>query len=314
MPRPTLSLLIPAYNAAPYLPRLLKSAHAQTQAFDEIWVYDDCSTDDTAEVAAAHGAKVLRGDVNKGCSAGKNALARHVKTDWIHFHDADDELLPNFVALAHKWIEQDHFDVVLFDYEYRDNETHELILTQRFDRAALEADAKRYSIGKQINPFCGLYRHALYEAIGGYDEDRKILYAEDSAFHRKLAFGNLTFSSEAEVSIINYRIGTSMSAKNRLNCAISNMESLKLCLQYEGAERYHSEIAAGLWNVAALLLSYDQNDEAIESAKLALRLDPESRPTGSVIFEKIAQFLPINSLLVREAGIRLLKPALRNKA
>ncbi|MFM7345025.1 MAG: glycosyltransferase, partial [Tagaea sp.] len=48
---------IPAYNAAKYLPRLLASAKAQTEPFDEICVYDDCSTDETGTVAAALGMK-----------------------------------------------------------------------------------------------------------------------------------------------------------------------------------------------------------------------------------------------------------------
>jgi glycosyltransferase involved in cell wall biosynthesis len=314
MIRPTLSLLIPAYNAANFLPRLLDSARAQTQPFDEIWVYDDCSTDNTAEVAAVHGAKVLRGAVNKGCSAGKNALAQHVETDWMHFHDADDELLPNFVELAHKWIAIDKFDVVLFDYEYRDNKTNELILTQRFDQTALETNPRGYAIGKQINPFCGLYRRPAYLALGGYDEDPKILYAEDSAFHQKLAFGNLAFSSESELSIINYRLGNSMSGQNKIKCAISNLEALKLCLTYLGSENYHREIAVRLWSVSALLLSYDQKEPAIQAANLALNLAPQVRPSGSPLFESLAYLFPLTGLMVREQAIRLFKPRLRESS
>ena len=68
-------MLIPAYNAAAYLPRLLESAARQTERFDEIWVYDDCSKDETAEIAESYGARVVRGAVNRGCSHGKNALA-----------------------------------------------------------------------------------------------------------------------------------------------------------------------------------------------------------------------------------------------
>src|SRR5690242_6343139 len=107
--RPRLALLIPAYNAAQYLPRLLDSAARQTQSFDEIWVYDDCSTDNTAVVAERHGARVVRGDSNRGCSHGKNRLATETKCEWIHFHDADDELLPNFVVRARTWMTEGRF-------------------------------------------------------------------------------------------------------------------------------------------------------------------------------------------------------------
>jgi len=92
----TLALCIPAYNAAAYLPRLLTSAVNQAIPFTEILVYDDCSTDSTAAIARSYGANVISGSVNKGCSFGKNALAEKTTCEWIHFHDADDELLPNF--------------------------------------------------------------------------------------------------------------------------------------------------------------------------------------------------------------------------
>ena len=40
----------------------------QTKRFDEIWVYDDCSRDNTSEIAERYGARVVRGAVNRGCS------------------------------------------------------------------------------------------------------------------------------------------------------------------------------------------------------------------------------------------------------
>ena len=78
--RPTLALLIPAYNAAIHLPRLLKSA-CQSEPFDEIWVYDDGSTDGTASVAEQHGARVLRSNRNQGCTTAKTVLINHTKCD-----------------------------------------------------------------------------------------------------------------------------------------------------------------------------------------------------------------------------------------
>ena len=100
----SLALCIPAYNAALLLPKLLTSAREQAIPFDEILVYNDCSTDNTAEVARQYGATVVEGDVNSGCSTGKNRLAEVATSDWLHFHDADDDLLPNFTTVAHRWI------------------------------------------------------------------------------------------------------------------------------------------------------------------------------------------------------------------
>src|SRR5207249_8191045 len=140
--------------AGPYLPRLLRSAVEQRIPFDEIIVFDDCSTDNTGEVATALGARVLRGDVNVGCSTAKNRLLEACGCEWIHFHDADDELLPNFTTLAFQWIALPSVpDVMLFDYEYRENDSGELITRSQFSDRELREDPVRYAIRHQINPF-----------------------------------------------------------------------------------------------------------------------------------------------------------------
>jgi glycosyltransferase involved in cell wall biosynthesis len=311
MSTPTLSLLIPAYNAAAYLPRLLESARAQTVPFDEIWVYDDCSTDNTAEVAVALGAKVLRGDINKGCSAGKDALARLVETDWIHFHDADDELMPNFVSLAHKWIKENRFDVVLFDYEYVDFETKELLATRRFDRAKLENDPKAYAILEQINAICGLYRRSAYLAADGYDLDPKVLYNEDVAFHIRLAFSGLTFSAESEVSIRNYRFSNSMSVSNYRKCGDAHYHVMLKTLQLDADKAYRKLVAIKLWNATAVLASCNSWQNAFGAAELAANYAPPPKDATNSVFRLLASINPKLAVSFREYWIRATKPTLR---
>ena len=308
---PTIALLIPAYNAAPWLPRLLASAHAQTQPFAAIWVYDDCSTDDTAAVASAHGAQVLRGAVNRGCSAGKNALAAHVDADWLHFHDADDELLPNFVELARGWVDRDAPDVVLFDYEYRDNDTGELLARRRFDHAALTADPRGYAIREQINAICGLYRRSAYLAAGGYEEDPAVLFNEDVAFHIKLAFAGLTFGAENEVSIVNYRIGGSMSVANQRNCTLAHHEVMQRALAHPDAAPWRTDIAAKLWAVAGRLAAYADWTQADRAATTAAMIAPPDAMAGSAVFRAVARLSPRAALRLRERWVRAAKPELR---
>ena len=89
MSRPTLALCIPAYNATGFLGRLLAGARTQTVPFDEIWVYDDASTDGTAELAQKLGAQVVRGEANAGCSHGKNVLADMAQYCCLHHPSKD---------------------------------------------------------------------------------------------------------------------------------------------------------------------------------------------------------------------------------
>lgn len=308
---PSIALLIPAYNAELYLPRLLRSAHAQREPFDEIWVYDDCSTDNTALVAEGLGAQVLRGEVNQGCSAGKDALARHVEADWLHFHDADDELLPNFVSLARKWIQHGAPDVVLFNFEYRDEETGELILTARFDAEELQRDPRSYAIRNQINAICGLYRRSAFLKAGGYDHVPEVLYNEDVACHIRLAFAGLTFGAESEISIINYRRDGSMSAANQLKCLQSHLAVMCLTLAHPDAGPYREDIATKLWAVAGALAAYDDWGNARKAIVLANEIIPPPASAGSNMFRIIARSNPHIALRLREHWIRIAKPHLR---
>lgn len=307
----SLALCIPAYNAAAFLPRLLSSARKQVIPFDEIWVYDDCSTDDTAAIAKEFGATVISGDVNRGCSFGKNKLAAAVKSDWIHFHDADDELLPNFTTLAHRWLASPNCpDVVLFDYEWRDNSTNELLLTRHFDKEQLEKNALAYAITYQINPFCGLYRRNSFLKAGGYDLDARILYNEDKAFHIKLAGYGLSFSAESEVSIINYRIQHSMSMSNARKCALAQYYVLEQAAVTHGIT-YGKELSAQFFLNAAILAKENEWGYVKRAIKQARQLGYKMPPHCGLVFSALATINGFGAVWFREKLIRLFKPHLR---
>lgn len=308
----TLSLCIPAYQAAEHLPRLLTSAQEQTIPFDEILVYDDASSDSTSKVAEDYGARVLRGTSNVGCSAGKNALLQVAASEWIHFHDADDLLLPNFTTLAHRWISRITCpDVVLFNYEYRDNQANELIAMSNFNAGMLEADPLRYAILHQINSICGLYRRKKLLEVSGYDIDPGILYNEDVAFHCKLALNGLSFSVEKEVSIVNFRMGQSMSRSNQLRCLQAHVEVMSRLSKAVG-DRYPMEIKAKLWHAAQVLASLQEWKEVAKALAVANSLSREIPQGQSIVFTLLVKLVGHSQAFrLREQGIRWLKPGLR---
>ena len=309
----TLALCIPAYNAAKYLPKILTSAKNQLIPFDEILVYNDCSTDNTIEVAEIYGAKVISGNINMGCSHGKNILAASSSCNWIHFHDADDDMYKNFTTLAHKWMELENPpDVILFDYEYRDFLSNELLSIRRFNNQLLSEDPLKYSILEQINPFCGVYNTAKFLKAGGYDTDPLVLFNEDVAMHFKIALAGLSFGSESEVSILNYRVSNSMSGANKLKCIRAQFEVFKKMAHAVG-DKYPKEIALKLWSSAKLAAFFRDWELVKNMLTLAVRLNGKTSKLDSKYFNLITQINPFFAVYFREVANSLFRPGYRNK-
>src|ERR1035441_7246328 len=95
----SISVVIPAYNAALFIGETLESVLRQTVPADEILVIDDGSTDDTATVAESFGppVRVIRRP-NSRQAASRNFGVQEAKSEWIAFVDADDQWEPNKLA------------------------------------------------------------------------------------------------------------------------------------------------------------------------------------------------------------------------
>src|SRR5829696_5216274 len=99
---PAVSVIMPAYNVAPYIGAALESALAQTFADLEVVVVDDGSTDETAAVvepfAARDGRVRLLRKPNGGLSSARNHALRHARGDAFALLDSDDLWDPGFLA------------------------------------------------------------------------------------------------------------------------------------------------------------------------------------------------------------------------
>jgi glycosyltransferase involved in cell wall biosynthesis len=307
--RPTLALLIPAYNAEAHLPRLFESVRAQTVPFDEVWLYDDASQDSTSEVAERHGAHIVRGLENRGCTHGKNALATATSCDWVHFHDSDDLLLPDFVERARQWMRDTDADVVVFGCEERWEDSRELIAASIPDDGELSRDAIRYTIERKINAISSIYRRERFVRAGGFDDDPRVLYNEDQAGHSLLARGGLKFRGDPAICVVNLRRRGSMWTSNAARCFAARLEVLLKSAQHP-ASRIHSDaIAAQLWLVAAAAASYLDWTTADRAVSSANGLSP--RAHGGRLFRVLCRISPRFALRVREISIRAFRPRLR---
>ena len=93
-----LTAIVPAYNEAATVTETVRSLLEQTVAPAQVIVIDDCSTDDTASVAEAAGATVVRPPANTGSKAGAQMHAlRAVDTELVMAVDADTTLAPDAI-------------------------------------------------------------------------------------------------------------------------------------------------------------------------------------------------------------------------
>jgi len=305
--RETIALCIPAYNAAWCLPRLLNSAKNQKIPFDEILVYNDCSLDNTSEIAIAYGAKVINGQHNMGCSFGKNKLAEIAISNWIHFHDADDELLPNFMQIATEWINSDEkLDIILLNYEYRDFESGKTLGYANYCREALLKDKTKFVLTNKIVNFALINRKSFL-TIGGFNTHPNVLYNEDRAFYSKAVVSDLSFDYEEAVTCINFRYNESMSVSNMLKCSYAHYHvSFYLFERLKG--KYNEELAKIFLDDAKIAASFQDWKLTKMNIKYAVKLNAKVSDTESNIFRNLFSINPFLAFWLREKMIRLFKP------
>ncbi|MFK7741297.1 MAG: glycosyltransferase family 2 protein [Planctomycetota bacterium] len=93
------TVIVPAYNAAPYLAVTLEAIREQTRPPERVFVVDDGSTDDTAAIAEGLGADVIR-QHQQGPGAARNRGIEAAETEFVAFCDSDDWYVPDKLERA----------------------------------------------------------------------------------------------------------------------------------------------------------------------------------------------------------------------
>ena len=96
MSRPSVSIIVPVYNVAPYLERCLESIARQTCPEFEALLVDDGSTDQSREICRLFVEKDARFHLltqqNQGASAARNLAMDQAQGKYLQFVDGDDWL------------------------------------------------------------------------------------------------------------------------------------------------------------------------------------------------------------------------------
>lgn len=101
-PPPLVSVIIPTWNAADFLPATLETVFAQTWPEVEVVVVDDGSTDNTDEVLAGYEGRItlVKLENSGGPSRPRNKGVEKARGEFIAFFDSDDLMEPEKLAEA----------------------------------------------------------------------------------------------------------------------------------------------------------------------------------------------------------------------
>ncbi len=178
--KPLISVIVPLYNAEPYIVRCLDSILAQTWPHMEVIVVDDGSTDDGARLCRARAAgdsrlSVVRLARNRGPSAARNEGIRRAEGAYVSFVDADDYVEPELLERLYRSLRETGADISTCAAD-----------GLRLESAPAETFTRREAIrclarGCPFNlvPWGKLYSREL---VRDHLFDEKIFYSEDLLF------------------------------------------------------------------------------------------------------------------------------------
>jgi glycosyltransferase involved in cell wall biosynthesis len=280
---PDVTLLVPCYNAAEFLPRLIASVGKSTQRFARIVCYDDGSTDATIEVARSLGLEILVGATNGGVAHARNSLAAACTTDWLHFHDADDVIGPRFLeALGHHCNET--IDVVSCDADWIDEVSLEPVVRWRYDPQALASTPAAYLLLNPLGLNNSIIRRQAWLDVGGCDAHLRMW--EDADVHVRLAKNGARWHHLAEVHTTSLRRPSSFSHDYRKswNFRLAALETYVKTFPPE----YIGVLCDALETAASALLQHGDTERARHALHLIAKMGGRTPTSRSKLIRTCA--------------------------
>ena len=252
--------VIPQWNRSDLLRALLEDLTRQTRPFDEVIVVDNGSVDDSAKVAEAAGASVIRLGSNLGFAVAVNrGVAVAADAEWV-------AILNNDVALDASWLE-----ALLEGSGERWFATGKIlkasdaaVIDGSFDEISRGACACRCGSGKRdslvwnvsreirMAPMTALLvRRALFEELGGLDESFGS-YLEDVDFGLRCALagrGGIYIPK----AVARHAGSSTLGAWNKDTVRlIARNQVLLAAKHFQGQPRWPIVVGQLLWGLLAL--------------------------------------------------------------
>lgn len=258
---PSVSIIMPCYNAAKLIDETMESLEMQTSKDFELICINDGSSDNTLEKLQEWKNKKLFkmhiiNQENGGVSKARNRGIEEARGHYIMFLDSDDIYHPSFVELLLKGM--DNADISYcrlsrnLEDVYQCNLDHANFQSQSIKKAM---DKLLYEMGK-YGFYCYVYKKDLIERIGlRFDENTK--YGEDREFNWKYIC-HCRKASWIDLPLYGYRINplsaTQTSASWRKTDLLKAVKRIELYLD-NNCCKYSNEFksymyARAMWAVA----------------------------------------------------------------
>jgi glycosyltransferase involved in cell wall biosynthesis len=190
---PKFSVVIPAYNASPYITDCLNSVLAQSEIDFEVIVVNDGSTDNTAQMVSNFTDPRIHliHRSNGGLAAARNTGIRAAKGEFVAFLDADDRWCVEKLAAHKQALETQTTASVSYDWSAfidTQGERTGLLMAQTQKSLTPEALLLKNYLG---NGSTSVVRRSVLEANNGFDESLHRLV--DQELWVRLAFNGHHF-------------------------------------------------------------------------------------------------------------------------
>jgi GT2 family glycosyltransferase len=210
---PRVSVILPAYNHAHFLPFAIESVLNQTFPDFEMIIIDDGSNDNTREVVQKFKDPRIQYfyQSNKGLSGARNTGLGLAKGEYIAFLDADDLFLPGKLGLQVSWLEANP------DYGFVSggwnvvNENGEILLVQRPWMGTPRLELLDWLFACPVITNSVLVRQHWVEKVSGFDP--QLRRVEDWDFWLRLAYAGCKMGWVNEI-VCSYRMAAGQMTQN----------------------------------------------------------------------------------------------------
>lgn len=186
------SVVVPCFNGAQYLPSLAVNLTAARSEAHEIIFVDDGSVDGSAELFAElmPDAIIIR-QKNAGVSAARNTGVLAATGDFVQLLDADDEILPGKLSQQAAFAIKNNCDVVYSDWQMVVVTGQQVIFEPIQSKSMPAEPVEALLSGWWVPPHAYLIRRSSYLEVGG--SDTRIINAQDYDLVLRLAISGKKF-------------------------------------------------------------------------------------------------------------------------